>query len=108
MDLTYVDPKGIKSLDDYMVAIVIGLLTLKTLREYHSKAMKQGILKDELNDIGNAIIWDFTRLLKLYSKQIELVQELLPPQMDMGSILLKLQDEEVKKARKLVKESKKG
>lgn len=108
MDLTYVDPKGLKSLEDYMVAIVIGLMNIKTLREYHVRAMKQGLFTHDLTDIATAITWDFGRLIKLYQKQIELTELQLPSNMDMASILRKLQAEEIKRARKMVRESKKG
>jgi len=90
-----------------MVALVIGQVQLKTMREYHLRAMKAGLLTEELNCMANTIIWDYNRLLKLYYSQIQSVEEIIPASLNMANILLRFQEQEIKKAKKIVREAKK-
>jgi hypothetical protein len=50
--------------------------------------------------------WDFSRLINQYLEQIRSVSELLPPEFDVGIILKKFREIEIKRAKKLIREGK--
>lgn len=106
MDLTYVNPLDLKSLEDYLISLVMGGISLKTLREFHLTAMKLGVLTEDQNCRANTIIWDFNRLIKIYAEQMESISELLPEDFKADTILLKFLEAERKRARKLIRDGK--
>lgn len=78
MDLKLVDCKKMKSLDDYAMALLAGMISIKTLESFHVKAVSLGILKEDLECRANTIVWDLKRMLKLYQDQCESILDLLP------------------------------
>jgi demethoxyubiquinone hydroxylase (CLK1/Coq7/Cat5 family) len=106
MDLTYINSKDLKSLEDYLISLVMALISIKSFNEYHLQAMKVGILDDELHTRAATIIWDFQRISSHYNEQIKSICDLLPSDINLESILKEFQQKELKNARKLIKESK--
>mgnify|MGYP003616944581 CR=1 FL=1 len=106
MDLTYVDAQNLKSLEHYAVALVMGILSLKTLETYHIKAEDLGILKDDMSCRANTIVWDLRRDIKLYYDQLQSILELLPDDFNPDSIVESLKIQELTKARQMTRKKK--
>jgi len=107
VDLTYVDAKSLKSLEDYAVALVTGMLSLKTLEAFHIKAVDLGILSEDMSCRANTIIWDLRRDIKLYKDQLESVLELVPDDFNANTIIESLKKLELTKARSMTRKAKK-
>lgn len=105
--MTYVSPDKIKTLEEYAFSLVTGIISLKTLLEFHATAIKIGILSEDQECRANTIAWDCGRLFKLYKEQMESVLELLPENLNFDSIIEKLKDVEVSKARQVIRNNKK-
>jgi len=106
VDLTYVDSKSLKTLEDYAQSLLEGILSLKTLESFHIKAVEIGILPDDLSCRANTIIWDLRRDIKLYMEQLSSVLELVPDDFNEHSMIDKLKKREITLARKLTKKTK--
>jgi len=107
MEIKYVDPMKMKSLEDYVISLVYGMITLKTLSQFHIQALNLGVMKEDHDCRANTMIWDCTRLLRLYHDQAESLLELLPEGINFNEIINKLQLEEIKKAKQITKKPKK-
>lgn len=103
MQVTYVDTTRLKTLEEYAIALVSGMLSIKTLEEYHVRAIEIGILTEDLNCRANTIVWDMRRMLKLYQDQLEGVLELLPEDFNASSIIETLKKQHLTKARSLTR-----
>ncbi len=106
MDLTYVDAKNLKNLEGYAVALTTGMLSLKTLENFHIRAIEIGILPEDLSCRCNTIVWDLRRMIKLYKDQLESVLELLPDDFNATSIIDMLKKSELTKARQMTRKPK--
>jgi phage-related minor tail protein len=106
MEFTYVDAKGMKSLEDYAVSLVTGILSLKTLESFQARVMDLGILKEDQGCRTNTILWDLKRMMKLYQDQLESVLELLPDDFDTKTIIDSLKAHELTRARSMTKKKK--
>ena len=106
MDHTYVDEKSLKTLEDYVVFLVSGMLTIKTLQNVQVRAIELGILKEDLGDMANAIAWDLRKLIKLYKDHTEAVLELIPGEFTAESIIEILKKRELTKARSMTRKQK--
>lgn len=106
MDLTHVDAKNMKSLEDYAVCLVMGLLSLKTLETYQARVMQLGILKEDQECRTNTILWDLHRMMKMYQDQADSVLELLPDDINPQTIIQSMQAKAVAKAKQTIKEAK--
>lgn len=106
MEVTFVDAKKLKTLEDYSVALISGMLSLRTLEEYHKRAVDIGILTEDLSCRANTIIWDIRRMLKLYKDQVESVLELLPDEFNATMIIENLKKQHITKARSLTRKVK--
>lgn len=103
MDLTYVDEKNLKTLEDYAIALVTGILTLNTLQNMQVKAIEIGIMKEDMAERANTIIWDLRRLMKLFQNQTEAALELLPDDFNANTIIEGLKQRELTKARQMTR-----
>lgn len=106
MDHTYVEEKGIRTLEDYAVFLTSGLLSLMTLHNIQLRAVKIGILKEDMNERANTIIWDCRRQMALYKKQLEEVLDLLPADFNGTTILEHLKQMELKRAKMISRKKK--
>jgi len=93
MDHTLQDEKALKTLEDLAIYLVTARISLLTLKNAQKRAIEIGIMKEDMNERSNTIIWDLTRLSHLYTEQLEQVLELLPadfsPQEQISKMLKK-------------------
>lgn len=106
MEVTYVEPNSLKNLEGYAVALVTGMLSLKTLENFHIKAVDIGILKEDQTCRCNTIVWDIRRCIKLYQDQLESVLELLPSDFNAQAIVEMLKKQQLTKARSMTRKKK--
>src|SRR6185437_11963740 len=102
MDLTYVDEKNLKTLEDYAVTLVTGMLTIRTLLNQQIQSINAGILTEDLSCRTNTIAWDLKRMLKLYQDQTESVLEMIPDDFNVEKIIDGLKSRELTKARSMI------
>ncbi len=105
MEIKLVEASKMKSLEDYLVALVTGMISLKTLESFHVQAVNLGVLKEDQECRANTILWDFKRLNKLYHDQADSVLELLPDDFAIEKIIEKLKANEIIAAKKLTKKT---
>lgn len=105
MDHTFVDENSLKSLEDYAIFLTSGMLTLNTLQNLQVRALKIGIMKEDMNERANTIIWDIRRQIKLYQMQLEAVLE-LTGDFDATKSVEKLMANEVTRARSMIRKAK--
>ncbi len=106
MDLTYVDNKSLKTLEDYAIFLATGILSLVTLQNLEIKAIEIGIMKEDMSERSNTMVWDLRRLMKLYKDQLETTLELLPEDFDYQGTMDKLKKQQLTKARSLIRKKK--
>ena len=87
MDHTSLDVKSLNSLEDYAVLLVTGLMTLTTLQNLQVRAIELGIMKEDMNERANTIIWDLRRLAKLYQNQSEATLDLVGSGINVQAII---------------------
>ena len=100
---SYVNADKMKSLEEYAISLVMGLVSLKTLEGFHIKAIDLGVLKEDQECRLNTIIWDIKRLIKLYQDQLASVLELIPDDFNIDSIMDSLRKQELTRARSIVR-----
>lgn len=103
MEYRYVDASKMKSLEDYAIALVMGILSLKTLESFHVRAVDLGVLKEDHECRLNTIVWDLKRIMKLYNDQLASILELVPDDFNVESIMESLRQQELSKARSIVR-----
>ena len=103
MDHTFVDANSMKSLEDYAIFLISGILSLKTLHNLQVRAIEIGILKEDMAERANTALWDLRRLMQIYQEQVNTVLELLPEDFNGQAIIAKLQETEMKKARSMTR-----
>jgi hypothetical protein len=96
-----------KSLEDYLICLLTGLISLNSLRVFHEKAVSLGILKEDQECRANTLVWDFIRLKKLYQDQAESVLELLPSDLKLEDLMRNVALNEISVQQKLRKPRKK-
>ena len=106
MDLTYVDEKKMKTLEHYSVFLASAMLSLKTLQNMQVTAIEIGILKEDMIERANTIIWDIRRQIKLCQDQLEAVLELIGHDFDANAIIENLKAQEMTKARSMTRKKK--
>ena len=87
MDHTSLDVSKLNSLEDYAVLLVTGLMTLTTLQNLQVRAIELGIMKEDMNERANTIIWDLRRLAKHYQNQSEATLELVGSDINVQAII---------------------
>lgn len=106
MDLTFVENNSIKSLEEYAVFLTMGMLTLMTLQNLQVTAIKSGTMPEDLMERSALIIHDLKRQMAMYQKQLESVLELIGGDFSAETIIHTLRQDELKKARSMIKLSK--
>ena len=96
MELKIVEAKKMKSLEDYLIALVSGLISIQTLQSFHEQAVNIGILKEDQVCRANTIVWDLKRLYLIYFQQAESIRELIPEEFNFENLLNKLKETERK------------
>lgn len=93
MKLKLVNCEEMSSLEEYLTFLVTGIMSLKTLSDFHVKAVEIGILKEDQECRSNTIIWDIKRLIKLYHDQADSILELLPNDYNFQKIVSEIAEE---------------
>lgn len=70
-EVKFVNAEDISSVEDYAAALLTGMISLKTLENYHYAAYNKGLLDEDEGEVGKTICWEIQKLLKLYKTQIE-------------------------------------
>lgn len=97
MDHTLVDANKVKSLEEYAILLASGLISLVTLQNIQVKAIKEGIMPEDMNERANTIIWDIRRQINMYQQQLNTTLELLPEDFNSVPIIERLKAVEFKK-----------
>ncbi len=71
MSLTYVDPQQLETLEQYGVALVVGMATIRTLEQFHIRGYKLGLYAGDEQEVSKTICWELRRLMQLYKQQFE-------------------------------------
>lgn len=101
MKFEHFSPEEMETLEQYAIALVLGMISLKSLIGFHQKALNLGILKEDQECRLNTIVWDIGRLNRLYMEQADSVFEMLPSEINIDTILKALKAKELpKKTRK--------
>ena len=106
MQTSYVNNTALNCLEDYAVLMASALLSLQTLYNMQARAIEIGIMPEDLNERSNTIIWDLKRMINLHVQQLGAALELIPDDFDHDSIIKKLQQDELKKARSMIRKKK--
>lgn len=100
MTFNHVSPQQMETLEQYAVALVVGLISLQSLVGFHKRALDLGILEEDEQCTLNTIVWDIERLTKLYNIQAASVLERLPDTISVQSILDSLKAKELPRRRR--------
>lgn len=106
MEVTYVDATKLKTLEEYALALASGMISLKTLEEYQKMAVKIGLIPEDMNCRANTMIWDLSRMMRLYHDQLEGTLELLPEDFDITETITLLKKQELTRARQMTRKKK--
>lgn len=106
MDLTYVDIKKMNSLEHYAAALITGMLSLKTLENFHIRATELGIMPEDMMCNANTIVWDIRRLLKIYQNQIERCLELIPDDFKVEAVFSSIKRDNATQVKRSAKKTK--
>ncbi len=87
MELKPVSAQEMSTLEDYATALAIGILSLKTLDQYHTSAISKGILPDDLIERAKVLIYDLQRARALYTLQMSETLELIPDDYEPKKVL---------------------
>lgn len=101
MHLNLLDPDKMKTLDEYVVMLVAGIMTLNTLKQFHIKAVSLGIFKPEHETMANTLVWDLNRLCHLYMEQAENLLQLLPDGFSVAEVMKQLSANEITAIKKI-------
>jgi hypothetical protein len=106
MDHTLVGEKSLKSLEDYAVLLSVAMLSLNTLHNFQVRAIEIGIMKEDMVERANTIIWDLRRLIKLYQNQSEATLELVGESINVQETIDRFKKESGLKRKRSAKKSK--
>lgn len=108
MEMSYVDPGAIETLEHYAVALTLGLMSMQTLAQFHVSAVDKGILADDMIQRTKVILWDIMRTGEQYKDQLRAVLELLPEDFNAESVMEEFKRKEIERAKHLTRKAKKN
>jgi len=103
MDLTYVDEKNLKTLEEYAVYLGLAKLSLTSLYNHQVQALEIGSLTEELRTRISTILWDLRRAIKQCEDQLEDTLKLLPDTFNAVTIIEQLKAKELTAARRMLR-----
>lgn len=106
MDIQLVDAKKMKTLEEYVTSLVTGFISLKTLETFHVEAIHKGLLDQDESETATTILWELKRLMKLYQGQAHHVFARIPDEINMESVIQKLKEQTLSKARQTIRKKK--
>ncbi len=81
--------KNIKTLEQYATALLTSMISLQSLEGFEIQALSEGILEEDEEETSKTICWELRRLMALYTKQFEQIQERAP--IDQETVVASLQ-----------------
>lgn len=105
MDLTYVDAKNLKSLEELQVHLGTSQISLLTLISFQKGAIRAGIMPEDMNQRAANIIQRLEVAYRIIEEQIFENSDLLPPDFEIKKVIKKLKKQEIENARKLLKKA---
>lgn len=106
MDHTFVDEKSLKSLEELVVLLGGGKASLQTLLIIQAKAIKSGIMPEDMNVRSAHMIGCLQDMIKLYENQIYACLELLPENFKAEPVIERLKKQELVRARAMLRKTK--
>lgn len=88
----YLEPKKLKTLEEYAISLALGMISLKTLENYHIAAVQNGILPEDMSCRCNTMVLDLRRMIKQYQDQLETCLELLPEDFNIQTQIKKTEE----------------
>jgi len=70
MTFSFVNPENMKTVEHQIAALVCGIHSLMTLRNFQIAAYKLGLFEEEEEELSKTICWEIDRLLLLYKRQL--------------------------------------
>lgn len=70
-ELQFVNAEQLKTLDQYAHSLFTSVISLKSIKKFHTEAFKKGILDDIEGSTGNALCGYIDKLLELHLSQLE-------------------------------------
>lgn len=105
MDLTNVDAKSLKSLEELQVHLGTSQISLLTLIGFQKGAIKAGIMPEDMNVRAANIIQRLEVAYKMIEEQIFENTDLLPPEFDIKEVIKKLKKQEIANAKAVLKKA---
>ena len=73
--IRFVSADELSTLEDYAASLVSGLVTINSLGKFHAIADSKGLLSEDESELCKTIIWELSRLIRLYQTQATNVLE---------------------------------
>lgn len=105
MDHTRVDAKSVKSLEELQIHLGTSLISLKTLIEMQTRAIKAGIMPEDMNVRASNIIQQLAISYKMMQEQVYENKDLLTPDFEPEKVIKRLKKKEVENAREFLKKA---
>lgn len=106
MEMQFVNPNGVDTLEHYAISLVTSLLSLKTIEASQIAAMQKGILDESELHNAETMIWELRRLMKIYQNQSEYVLARLPDDFNLETIMDSLRGQTLAKAKQMTRKRK--
>ena len=101
-NIQFIDADKIKTLEQYAASLLSGMISLRSLEQYHISAMAKGLLEEDEEETCKTVCWELRRLMQLYLKQYDQINQRAP--IDEDEVIKSLQaimpDIKKKRARK--------
>lgn len=69
------DPSKMKSGEDYATALVMAMISVRSMEKIETTAFTAGLLDEEEAEVSKSICWELRRLMALYTGQINNLRE---------------------------------
>lgn len=98
--------KEINSLEDYSVYLFSHILLMDKMCEFHGQAVEAGLLKEDMLEFVNLLLWDIKRMIKNYENHLQEVMRLFPDDFDQNKILDIIAEKSIQSAKNIIEKSK--
>ena|SRR5581483_6969934 len=70
-DIVATSPETMETLEHYAAALLMSMISIRTLEAYQIAAYKKGLLSDDQAEVSKTICWELRRCMSLYKTQFE-------------------------------------
>lgn len=74
-EFNFVDSEHLETLEEYGASLLLSMISLNTLENFHVVAFRKGILDEDEAECSKTIIWELKRLQGLYKTQMQNITE---------------------------------